>query len=226
MARTVSLSRRVYNEILDRLLSGRLAPGEIFNRRETAAKLGVSVAPVLEAMLELQAEGLIETLPRKGTRVRVLTLRDLQGQLIVREALEAQAARLFCGEPVIRHEKRLKRLAKEIDESDSRSPQHLREEVRFHHYLVSLAGVPALTDAYDRVMKLGLLYAVQVLHPNLEMAAKSSHVEFVDALKTTDPDAAEKAARTHARAGKEALFARCPQTDSRAFPALPTWLKG
>src|SRR4051812_40425502 len=109
-----SLASRVYEEILKRLLSGELAPGQIFNRRQTAAELGVSVAPVLEAMLELEAEGLIESLPRKGTRVRVLTLDDLQGQLVVREALECQAARLYCGRPVQRESKRLLRLAEEI----------------------------------------------------------------------------------------------------------------
>src|SRR5689334_15273534 len=89
-------SERVYNEILDRLLSGRWEPGYVFNRRQIAAEMKVSVAPVLEAMLELEGEGLIETLPRKGTRVRALTIRDLQGQLIVREALECQAARMYC----------------------------------------------------------------------------------------------------------------------------------
>ena len=44
-----SLASRVYDDILNRILTGQLAPGEIFNRRQTAAELGVSVAPVLEA---------------------------------------------------------------------------------------------------------------------------------------------------------------------------------
>src|SRR4051794_1015015 len=54
------LSSQVYDQLLRRLLSGELPPGHVFNRRQVAAELGVSVAPVLEAMLELEAEGLIE----------------------------------------------------------------------------------------------------------------------------------------------------------------------
>src|SRR3954454_10146410 len=117
MIETMSLSQRVYEAILSRLLSGHWEPGRILNRRQVAAELNVSVAPVLEAMLELEMEGLIETLPRKGTRVRPLGLPDLQGQLIVREALECQAARMYFGAAIERHEKRLTRLAAQIDES-------------------------------------------------------------------------------------------------------------
>jgi GntR family transcriptional regulator, rspAB operon transcriptional repressor len=220
-----SLAARVYEEILKRLLTGKLVPGQIFNRRQTAAELGVSVAPVLEAMLELEAEGLIETLPRKGTRVRVLTLVDLQGQLVVREALECQAARLYCGRPVQQHMKQLIPLAEEIDASDLRSPEHLKDEIFFHHYLVSLAATPALTEAYERVMKLGLLYLIQVFHPDPRSAPKASHVEFVNALTSQDPDAAEAAVRAHVQSGKEALFEQWVASRSTASPNVPSWLK-
>src|SRR5580658_8522650 len=127
MAHT-SLASKVYDSILARLLSGEMPPGHVFNRRQVATELGVSVAPILEAMLELEAEGLIETLPRKGTRVRVLSPEDLRGQLIVREALECEAARIYRGVPIERHIKRLTRLAAEIDEAALSSPTHAKQE--------------------------------------------------------------------------------------------------
>jgi DNA-binding GntR family transcriptional regulator len=201
-----SLSSRVYDELLRRILDGRLAPGAECNRRQIAVEMGVSVAPVLEAMLQLESDGLIETQPRKGTRVRVLTLDDLQGQLILREALECQAARLYCGAPVRRHFDRLTRLAEAIDARDVTSVEHLQEEIRFHHSLVSLANVSALTDAYAKVMKHGFLYAVQMLQPEGERPIRASHVDLVKELSVDDPDAAEAAARAHAQSGKEALF--------------------
>src|SRR5688500_11104912 len=98
-----SLSTRVYDDILGRIVSGRMKPGDVFNRRQVAAELGVSVAPVLEAMLELETEGLIQTLPRRGTRVCQASADDVWGQLMVREALECQAARLYCGGRITRH---------------------------------------------------------------------------------------------------------------------------
>jgi DNA-binding GntR family transcriptional regulator len=220
-------SKRVYDEILDRLLSGQWEPGYAFNRRQIAAELNVSVAPVLEAMLELEGEGLIETRPRKGTRVRALTLEDLQGQLIVREALECQAARMYCGEPIERHIKRLMRLAERIDDSQLRSIKHLKDEVRFHHYLLSLAGVTALVEAFERVMKSGLLYSIQVLHPWHESAPRASHVELVKGLTTRDPDVAEVLIREHVRSGKEALFEQTAgQGSEPGLPESPAWLRG
>jgi DNA-binding GntR family transcriptional regulator len=220
---TDSLAARTYEQILDRLFTGRWAPGHVFNRRQLATELGVSVAPVLEAMLQLRADGLIETLPRKGTRVRVLKLEDLRGQLLVREALECQAARLYCGAPVERHEARLLRVAAALDATDVQAPDYAKDDIRFHHALVTLAGVPALTDAYERVMKLGLLYALRFLHPDQRSAPRSSHVDLVHALTTTDPDVAEAALRAHAQSGKEAIFNH--SAAAPAEPASPAWLR-
>jgi DNA-binding GntR family transcriptional regulator len=219
-----ALSRRVYNEILGRLLRGEVKPGQFFNRRQIAAELGVSVAPVLEAMLELQTEGLIESLPRQGTRVRQLTVEDVRGQLIVREALECQAARLYCGPPVEKDLPRLLPMAREIDAAELRSIEHIREEVRFHHELVSLAAVPALNEAFERVMKLGLLFAVQALHPSHKYAPKSSHVKLVNALVSSDADAAEAVVRAHVQSGKEALFERWSGAEARRAHSRPAWL--
>jgi len=223
MAHT-SLASRVYDSVLAKLLSGQMPPGQTFNRRQVATELGVSVAPILEAMLELEAEGLIETLPRKGTRVRALSPEDLRGQLIVREALECEAARIYRGAPIERHIKRLNRLATEIDEAALTSPAHAKQEVRFHHYLVSLAEVPALTAAFERIMKIGMLCAIQALHPTPEAAPRSSHVELVNALLTHDADRAEAAVRGHIRKGKEPLMMASAAGSNAQFPTSPSWL--
>ncbi len=222
---SVSLSTQVYNEILDRILSGRWSPGRVFNRRQVAKELAVSVAPVLEAMLELESEGLIETTPRKGTRVRTMELADVQGQLIVREAIECQAARLYCGAPLEPHMDRLLRIAEQVDVDDVTSAKHLKNEVRFHHYLVALAGVPALTEAFERVMKVGLLYSIQLLLPNPHAAVRKSHVELLHALKSADPSAAEAAIRAHAQSGKEEIFANRSTQPTKRSPKSPSWLR-
>lgn len=217
------LSKKVYSEVLDRILTGDWKPGHVFNRRQIALELKVSVAPVLEAMLELESEGLIVTAPRKGTRVRAVDEKEVRGRLIVREALECAAARLYCGAPIEQHLPRLQKMAVEIDAGDWSSPVRLKLEVRFHHYLVSLAGVPALTDAFERVMKLGLLYAIQLFVPADASGPTSSHADLLEALKTTDPDVAEAAIRTHARMGKGSLFDKKAPAGRR--PKAPTWLK-
>jgi DNA-binding GntR family transcriptional regulator len=224
----VSLSSRVYNELLGRILSGRMRPGDVFNRRQVAAELNVSVAPVLEAMLELEAEGLIETLPRRGTRVRRPSPDDIWGQLVVREALECQAARLYHGEPVRRHLPRLQRLAEQLDQLDPRSVEFVREEIRFHHYLVSLADCAPLTAAFERVMKLGLLHAAAVsLTADGPPDAERGHLALVEALKSDDPDVAEAAVRHHVCVERPVASAdAAPVPQDGVVPARPVWLGG
>lgn len=94
----MTLKEKLYNQLRDSILSGEFAPGDLLNRRGLAEKYGTSPAPVHEAMIQLQCEGFLEALPRRGTRVKTASKEDVRGHLIVREALERQAARMVCGE--------------------------------------------------------------------------------------------------------------------------------
>src|ERR1700686_1893074 len=89
------LAGEAYVTVRERILKGELAIGQVISRRKVAAELGMSFLPVSEALLRLEHEGLLESRPRAGTRVRVPTREDVKGHYVVREALEVQAAMLF-----------------------------------------------------------------------------------------------------------------------------------
>src|SRR6266404_2427665 len=91
-----TLSSEAYESVRRRILRGELSLGESISRRKIAAELGMSFLPVSEAMLKLEFEGLLESRPRAGTRVRIPSREDVRGHFIVREALEVQAALLFA----------------------------------------------------------------------------------------------------------------------------------
>src|SRR5437899_564372 len=90
-----SLSERAYLVIRDRILKGDLRLGASLSRRKLAAELQMSLVPVAEALQRLEAEGLVESQPRIGTRVFLPTAQEIRERYEVREALEAHAARLF-----------------------------------------------------------------------------------------------------------------------------------
>ena len=100
----VSLADRAYRAIRDEILRGQLGPGTALSRRRLARELGMSVLPVTDALRRLAGEGLVETRPRAGTRVRIPTERDVKELYELREALETQSARLqaFCDESLRR----------------------------------------------------------------------------------------------------------------------------
>src|SRR3954454_3214881 len=97
-AEASSLAAEAYGIVRRRILRGDVGIGQVISRRKIAAELGMSFLPVSEALLRLEHEGLLESRPRAGTRVRVPTRPDVQGHYVVREALEVQAAMLFAAQ--------------------------------------------------------------------------------------------------------------------------------
>src|ERR687892_173021 len=91
-----TLAGEAYGVVRRRILRGELAMGQVISRRKLASELGMSFLPVSEALLRLEFEGLLESRPRAGTRIRIPSREDVKGHYVVREALEMQAATLFA----------------------------------------------------------------------------------------------------------------------------------
>jgi GntR family transcriptional regulator, rspAB operon transcriptional repressor len=96
-AETASLAAEAYNVVRQRIARGELMLGQPVSRRRLAAELGMSFLPVTEALLRLEFEGLLESRPRAGTRVRIPSPQDVEGNYVVRQALETQAA-ILCSQ--------------------------------------------------------------------------------------------------------------------------------
>ena len=202
-----TLSNQVYESIVRQLHAQKLTPGQMIKRRDLAEQQGVSVAPVLEALVRLELEGFVETLPRKGTRIRRITLEDMLGLLTVREALETQAARMNCGRPIRNRSKELMALAREADRSPMGDIRNWQLELQFHRQLMELADCPALLVAFDRVVNLALFHAANDLSPpQKHKLDPHSHETLLKGMKSDCPDTAAAAMRFHLR-GKLDEFA-------------------
>lgn len=88
-----TLHERVYRELRDRLIAGRMVPGRPVTLRGLAAELGVSAMPVREAVGRLVAERALEMKPNRRVAVPQMTAQDLDEYAFAREALEPEAAR-------------------------------------------------------------------------------------------------------------------------------------
>src|SRR6516165_12437043 len=109
------LAGEAYLIIRERILRGETPIGHVISRRKIAAELGMSFLPVSEAFLRLEFEGLLESRPRAGTRVRIPSREDVRGHYIVREALEAQASMLFAANATPEDRADLQKLAARVD---------------------------------------------------------------------------------------------------------------
>src|SRR5213594_4582901 len=110
-----SLAGEAYEFVKQRILRGDLTIGQVISRRKIAAELGMSFLPVSEALLRLEFEGLLESRPRAGTRVRIPSREDVVGHFTVREALEVQAAMLFTSAATAAERGELRKLAARVD---------------------------------------------------------------------------------------------------------------
>jgi DNA-binding GntR family transcriptional regulator len=75
------------------IVSGALRPGQRVNQEDVAEQVGLSVAPVREALRALEQEGQVTYLPRRGYFVTELDFADLREIYELRRQLEARAVR-------------------------------------------------------------------------------------------------------------------------------------
>src|SRR3974390_264125 len=109
------LADQAYFMLRDRILGGAFPPGAVLSRRKLADEFGMSFLPISEALQRLESEGLLESRPRVGTRVRTPTPDEVRGRYVVREALEAQSARLCCERATFPERIELRRMAEHLD---------------------------------------------------------------------------------------------------------------
>src|SRR5947208_3726261 len=88
--------QRVQDVVRDAIVRLDLPPGTAIDKAALCARLGVSRFPVSEALGRLAAEGFVEVLPQRGTRVARIDLADCQQATFIRRALEAEAVRAIA----------------------------------------------------------------------------------------------------------------------------------
>jgi DNA-binding GntR family transcriptional regulator len=110
-----SLSDLAYERIREGIISGAIALGAPLSRRRLSETFHMSLVPVADALKRLEQEGLVESLPRVGTRVKVPTPEEIRGHYILREALEVQVARLFAANATAAHRRDFERDAARLD---------------------------------------------------------------------------------------------------------------
>lgn len=149
-----TLSERVFEQLKDDILTGSLKPGDRLLYEKIAEKFDVSLTPVKEALLLLEQEGLVKTVPRRGAYVTQLTNRDIVEYTQIRLAIEGLAVELACeaklGSDAF---EALRSLNKEMETAVRDKDVHacMRIDIEFHRNLVALSGNRRLTDIMDQM---------------------------------------------------------------------------
>jgi DNA-binding GntR family transcriptional regulator len=206
-----SLSENAYQSIRRMILRGQLPPGSSIPRRTLAEQLGVSFLPVSEALQRLEHEGLVESMPRIGTRVKIPTLQDVRGNYVIREALESQSARLYAEKASADERRELERLAEAIDEAQPNAEIDFFDffslHDRFHHRIAECAGCASLSALIEKTSTLLHTWQYAAISDFREMPPHY-HRDLVKVLNGGDVEAADRAMRAHVRHGMDEVLRR------------------
>jgi DNA-binding GntR family transcriptional regulator len=191
--------QQAYLALRDQICDGRLPPGMYLTLRPLAKSLEMSVASVSEALRALAHEGLVESEPRYGTRVRKFDLGALLEQHVLRIAIECEAARRCAARASGRQFDELGCCAQRLDrlwDLEGKVIEGRRRDIEFHLAVARFAGVDSLVKALE-ALPLFLLMEVDDAGAGRDPVPNRTHAEIVQALRTQDPQAAEQAMRGH-----------------------------
>ena len=87
-----SRADEAYSRLKSDIRENRMPPGYLEPEPELATRLGMSRTPVHEALIRLQAEGMVELVPRRGARVLPISAEDMREIYEILKALEPEAA--------------------------------------------------------------------------------------------------------------------------------------
>lgn len=218
------LNRQVIREdikkyILDEIIEGNFNPGQQIVETRIARKLGVSQAPVREAIRDLEYMGVLITKPYKGSYLRTLTIKDLMNVYDVRANIEGYAIKIASNNITEQEIKKLQDIYEEmkIAASLGNSKKQIELDISFHEIIIKASK----NDVLERVWRIVSLahwtyFGVRRLHLSLENLAYR-HNEIIEALKDGNEEKAEAAMRNHFVELKNFLVSRNEETDASVY---------
>lgn len=210
-ALTKSASAAAAELIRDAIVDGRLAPGSRLKEEELARELGISRTPVREALLVLQADGLIESTPNRGATVRAYDAADLDDLYQLRALLEGFAARLAAARITPEEVDRLRESCERFVglRTDDDVTELVRENVRFHDVILGAAGSERLAQMVRGVIQLPLVYRSYVWYsPEQKLISEHYHRQLTAALAAREAERAELVMKEHVLEARDVLIAR------------------
>ena len=200
-----SLRRELYEGIRRDIVRGTFQPGDLLRERELASKYGVSKTPVREALSLLAQEEMVKAVPRAGYMVTQLTMRDVQEVYHLRLTMEPMAARLAAERITDEELQKLERLTSASNPDEAVMFNH-----QFHLEVARASGNSRLAKMIEQLLDDMDRWAGVEFSRFSDAELRRGHKAELDALRTRDPDIAEKAFLNHLRLVYQYLVALYP----------------
>jgi DNA-binding GntR family transcriptional regulator len=213
----------VYERLRRWVVLGTLQPGEQLDQETLAASLQVSRMPLRQALLRLEADGLIETRPHRSAVVTPLSAADIEDIYAARSVLEGllaeEGARRFDLELLDRLEKANAELAEVVAQGDSEAFVLLDRE--FHMDLYERSGYPRTCETLERLRRSAERYVhYYASHAPGTKESLAEHARIIEACRERKPRLVRELTEQHLGRSARALIALA-QSDARTEAEAP-----
>jgi DNA-binding GntR family transcriptional regulator len=152
---TKSLKEQVYEYLREEIHRHNLKPGSMINMDATSKKLGISKTPLRDALIQMEMEGFVTIIPRRGIYVNTLTIDDIKEFYQVIGALESSA--LLTGFPNIKAPEinQMKRLITGMNQAldDDNFNLFYKKNLEFHDTYIHASGNNTLIKIVTNLKK-------------------------------------------------------------------------
>jgi DNA-binding GntR family transcriptional regulator len=190
------LSRTVADWLAERIITGTEAPGSRLIETDLARRAGVSRSPVREALRILEAEGLVQIVPRYGAQVAHIGIADVEELYACRMLLEPVCTRLAVGAVTPDGIDELEAVRREMEVSVANPARFLGVNVHYFRTLVLHCPNETLRELVELTWKKAVRYwSIFARLPRYPEVSIVQHRALHDAVRQGDGPAAERADR-------------------------------
>ena len=205
----LTLREKILETIRDAIMSGALKPGEKVAEPELAERFGISRTPIREAFRQLESEGYLTVIPRKGAVVVSFSPKEIEEFYAIKSILEGYAARRACSNLTGREVEKLRaindKLLQLADEGDLK--HFFKVHSDFHEMFIRAADNEKLHDMISNLVgKFQRLRIASLSMPGRMHISVQEHEKIVDAFAARDADLAEQLVRKNAEYGGRVLM--------------------
>lgn len=214
---SISLRRQVEEKLRGAIVRGRFAPGEHLSDRTLCEVFKVSRTVVREAVRQLEAEGLVETFPHRGSFVRILTAGEAEQIYDVRGVLEALAAKKFVQYAT---DEQIEKLAAALNEIkaglDTDEMDMIGRKQAFYDVLLSVYQNTYLRSMLNQILNWsGQLRATSMSVPGRRRSSVSELERLIEAIRKRDEEAAWHWSLEHVRNAATAALSVLKERDAK-----------
>jgi DNA-binding GntR family transcriptional regulator len=205
----MSLQKKIYHQLKDKIIYGELKPGEKLSEIELAKSLMTSRTPIREAFRQLQTEGYITVFPNRGAFVSKLPPKEIEEIYNLISLLEGYAAELAAVKANDLALGEMKKLQKRlvVDAAKKRYLDYVKGNTIFHGLITKLSGNNSLVNTTAELRARVYRYRLtSVTIPGYLEQYVIDHEKIIDSITKKDPVRARKFMTKHVDFVKKVLI--------------------